>query len=161
MIRTTKFSLGCDLTACTKEDRGTKTIKKPNARSTETLNGVDLFKKYCAVWHGRDANGIDRRRKFSRTGRRTSHSSQKKGGSFPELQVMDYIKGRMWWRPTAARICPSSVPLFPDEFRPGFGPRSDLGPIQVGGATAGPSESPTRLRDAPSPNPEREGIGAA
>ena len=43
-----KFSLGSDLTTCAKEDRGTKTIKRAYARSTETLNG-DLFKKYCAA----------------------------------------------------------------------------------------------------------------
>jgi hypothetical protein len=59
-----KFSLGCDLTACAKKDRGTKKIKKPYARFTETLNG-DLFKKYCALCHG-GTKGIDRRRKLSR-----------------------------------------------------------------------------------------------
>jgi len=81
------FSLGCDLTAFAKEDRGRKTIKKPYARSTETLNG-DLFKKVCAVCHGRGVKGIDRRRKLSRRPADLTWLAKRRR-CFPELQVID------------------------------------------------------------------------
>ena len=53
-------------------------------------------------------------------------------------------------------ICGTS---FPNEFKPGFGARSDLWPIRVGGATSAPFESHIPQCDAPLPNPEREGMG--
>ena len=88
------FVLGCGLTAFAADDQGTKTIKKVNARPTETLNGVDLFKEYCAVCHGSAAKGDGPAAEALK--KRPSDLTQlarKNGGSFPELQVMNYIKG--------------------------------------------------------------------
>jgi len=88
------FVLGCGLTAFAADDQGTKTIKKVNARPTETLNGVDLFKEYCAVCHGSAAKGDGPAAEALK--KRPSDLTQlarKNGGSFPELQVINYIKG--------------------------------------------------------------------
>ena len=72
-----------------------KSIKTVNARPTTTLNGADLFKEYCAVCHGNDAKGSGpaadalKRRPADLT-----QLSRKNGGTFPELHVMNYIKGQ-------------------------------------------------------------------
>jgi len=72
-----------------------KTIKKVNARPTATLNGVDLFKEYCAVCHGSDAKGdgpaADALKKKPAD---LTQLSRKNNGAFPELHVMNYIKGQ-------------------------------------------------------------------
>ena len=133
-----KFSLGCDLTACAKEDRGAKTIKKPYARSTETLNG-DLFKKYCAVCHGHALRGSTGDGS-SQEDRLISHGWPKKGGAFPSCR--SWINQR---QNVVAAFGSQDMPIcgtsFPNEFKPGFGQRSDLWPIRVGGVTLAPSES--------------------
>ena len=73
----------------------TKTIKKVNARPTTTLNGVDLFKEYCAVCHGNDARGdgpaADALKKRPAD---LTQLSRKNNGTFPELHVMNFIKGQ-------------------------------------------------------------------
>jgi mono/diheme cytochrome c family protein len=75
-------------------DDATKTIKKVNAQPTATLNGVDLFKEYCAVCHGSDGKGAgpaaDALKKHPAD---LTQLSRKNGGAFPELHVMNYIKG--------------------------------------------------------------------
>src|SRR6516225_386706 len=72
-----------------------KTIKKVNARPTATLNGADLFKEYCAVCHGSDAKGsgpaADALKKRPAD---LTQLARKNGGNFPELHVMNYIKGQ-------------------------------------------------------------------
>ena len=72
-----------------------KTIKKVNARPTATLNGVDLFKEYCAVCHGNDAKGdgpaADALKKKPAD---LTQLTRKNGGTFPELHVMNFIKGQ-------------------------------------------------------------------
>ena len=76
------------------QDTG-KTIKKVNARPTATLNGVDLFKEYCAVCHGNDARGTGpaadalKKRPADLT-----QLARKNNGEFPELHVMNFIKGQ-------------------------------------------------------------------
>lgn len=76
-------------------DQTTKTIKRVNARPTATLNGVDLFKEYCAVCHGNDAKGdgpaADALKKRPAD---LTQLSRKNGGTFPELHVMNFIKGQ-------------------------------------------------------------------
>ena len=71
------------------------TIKKVNARPTATLNGVDLFKEYCAVCHGNDAKGggpaADALKKRPAD---LTQLSRKNNGAFPELHVMNFIKGQ-------------------------------------------------------------------
>lgn len=72
-----------------------KTIKKVNARPTTSLNGADLFKEYCAVCHGSDAKGsgpaADALKKRPAD---LTQLSRKNSGSFPELHVMNFIKGQ-------------------------------------------------------------------
>jgi mono/diheme cytochrome c family protein len=72
-----------------------KTIKKINAQPTATLNGADLFKEYCAVCHGSDAKGsgpaADALKKRPAD---LTQLARKNGGNFPELHVMNYIKGQ-------------------------------------------------------------------
>lgn len=72
-----------------------KTIKKVNARPTATLNGVDLFKEYCAVCHGNDARGsgpaADALKKRPAD---LTQLTRKNNGEFPELHVMNFIKGQ-------------------------------------------------------------------
>ncbi len=76
-------------------DQTTKTIKRVNARPTATLNGVDLFKEYCAVCHGNDAKGdgpaADALKKRPAD---LTQLARKNGGTFPELHVMNFIKGQ-------------------------------------------------------------------
>lgn len=76
-------------------DQTTKTIKRVNARPTATLNGVDLFKEYCAVCHGNDAKGdgpaADALKKRPAD---LTQLARKNGGNFPELHVMNFIKGQ-------------------------------------------------------------------
>ena len=76
-------------------DEGTgKTIKRVNAQPTASVNGVDLFKEYCAVCHGNDAKGTGpaadalKKRPADLT-----QLARKNGGTFPELHVMNFIKG--------------------------------------------------------------------
>jgi mono/diheme cytochrome c family protein len=76
-------------------DEGTPKIKKVNAQPTTSMNGVDLFKEYCAVCHGTDAKGsgpaADALKKRPAD---LTQLSRKNGGTFPELHVMNYIKGQ-------------------------------------------------------------------
>ncbi|HJT87314.1 MAG TPA: c-type cytochrome [Bryobacteraceae bacterium] len=73
----------------------TKTIKRVNAQPTATLNGDDLFKEYCAVCHGNDAKGdgpaADALKKKPAD---LTQLARKNGGNFPELHVMNFIKGQ-------------------------------------------------------------------
>jgi len=86
VLSTTAFAAG---------DENTKTIKKVNARPTATLNGADLFKEYCAVCHGNDAKGdgpaADALKKRPAD---LTQLSRKNNGTFPELHVMNFIKGQ-------------------------------------------------------------------
>src|SRR5690348_2786361 len=76
-------------------EESAKTIKKVNARPTATLNGVDLFKEYCAVCHGSDAKGsgpaADALKKRPAD---LTQLARKNNGAFPELHVMNFIKGQ-------------------------------------------------------------------
>jgi mono/diheme cytochrome c family protein len=72
-----------------------KTIKRVNAQPTATLNGDELFKEYCAVCHGNDARGggpaADALKKRPAD---LTQLTRKNAGKFPELHVMNYIKGQ-------------------------------------------------------------------
>jgi mono/diheme cytochrome c family protein len=86
------LALGCIVAFAT--DEPTKTIKRVNAQPTATLNGADLFKEYCAVCHGNDAKGsgpaADALKKRPAD---LTQLARKNGGNFPELHVMNFIKG--------------------------------------------------------------------
>jgi mono/diheme cytochrome c family protein len=73
----------------------TKTIKRVNAQPTATLNGDELFKEYCAVCHGNDAKGggpaADALKKKPAD---LTQLARKHDGKFPELYVMNFIKGQ-------------------------------------------------------------------
>ena len=88
------LALGCFVAFAADEAPG-KTIKKVNAQPTATLNGADLFKEYCAVCHGSDAKGsgpaADALKKRPAD---LTQLARKNGGNFPELHVMNYIKGQ-------------------------------------------------------------------
>jgi len=87
--------LALGFTAFAATDEPGKTVKKVNARPTASLNGVDLFKEYCAVCHGNDAKGggpaADALKKRPAD---LTQLARKNGGAFPELHVMNYIKGQ-------------------------------------------------------------------
>lgn len=82
-------------TAFAADEQPSKTIKKVNARPTESMNGVDLFKEYCAVCHGSGAKGdgpaADALKKRPAD---LTQLARKNSGTFPELHVMNYIKGQ-------------------------------------------------------------------
>jgi len=88
------LTLGCFVAFAADEAPG-KTIKRVNAQPTATLNGADLFKEYCAVCHGNDAKGAGpaadalKKRPADLT-----QLARKNGGNFPELHVMNFIKGQ-------------------------------------------------------------------
>ena len=87
-------ALGCFVAYAADEAPG-KTIKRVNARPTETLNGVDLFKEYCAVCHGSDAKGSGPAAEaLKKRPADLTQLARKNGGAFPELHVMNYIKGQ-------------------------------------------------------------------
>ena len=86
------LSLGCVLAFG--QDANKTTIKKVNAQPTATMNGLDLFKEYCAVCHGTDGKGsgpaADALKKHPAD---LTQLARKNGGTFPELHVMNFIKG--------------------------------------------------------------------
>ncbi len=73
----------------------TKTIKRVNAQPTATLNGDELFKEYCAVCHGNDGRGggpaADALKKRPAD---LTQLTRKNNGKFPELHVVNFIKGQ-------------------------------------------------------------------
>lgn len=87
------LALGCFMAFAADEGTG-KTITRVNAQPTASVNGVDLFKEYCAVCHGNDARGTGpaadalKKRPADLT-----QLARKNGGNFPELHVMNFIKG--------------------------------------------------------------------
>ena len=87
------LALGCFVAFAADEGVG-KTVKKVNAQPTATVNGADLFKEYCAVCHGADAKGSGpaadalKQRPVDLT-----QLARKNNGTFPELHVMNFIKG--------------------------------------------------------------------
>ena len=87
------LALGCFMAFAADEGTG-KTITRVNAQPTASVNGVDLFKEYCAVCHGNDAKGTGpaadalKKRPADLT-----QLARKNGGTFPELHVLNFIKG--------------------------------------------------------------------
>jgi mono/diheme cytochrome c family protein len=86
------LALGCFVAFAA--DEGGKTIKKVNAQPISSVNGADLFKEYCAVCHGTDAKGsgpaADALKKRPAD---LTQLTRKNSGTFPELHVMNFIKG--------------------------------------------------------------------
>jgi mono/diheme cytochrome c family protein len=120
------LALSC-FVAFAADDVSGKTIKKVNAQPTTTLNGVDLFKEYCAVCHGADAKGAGpaadalKKRPADLT-----QLSRKNGGTFPELHVMNYIKGQ----DTVASHGSRDMPIWGNIFSQ-MSPNQDLVQVRV------------------------------
>ena len=108
------------------QDTG-KTVKRVNAQPTATVNGVDLFKEYCAVCHGNDAKGTGpaadalKKRPADLT-----QLAKKNGGTFPELHVMNYIKGDDVVAAHGSRDMPIWGQIFGS-----FSPNQDLVQVRV------------------------------
>lgn len=126
LIWTLVLALSCFVAFAADEGSG-KTIKKVNAQPTATLNGVDLFKEYCAVCHGTDAKGAGpaadalKKRPADLT-----QLSRKNGGTFPELHVMNYIKGQ----DTVASHGSRDMPIWGNIFSQ-MSPNQDLVQVRV------------------------------
>lgn len=94
LILSSLLALGVTAAFAAGEESGT-TIKRVNARPTVSLNGADLFKEYCAVCHGNDAKGSGPAAEaLKKRPADLTQLSRKNGGDFPELHVMNYIKGQ-------------------------------------------------------------------
>ena len=106
------LALSCFVAFAADEAPG-KAIKKVNAQSTTSLNGVDLFKEYCAVCHGTDGKGAgpaaDALKKHPAD---LTQLTRKNGGAFPELHVMNYIKGADTLASHGSRDMPIWGPIF-------------------------------------------------
>jgi len=69
-------------------------LQAGDATGAVSSAGVDLYRQYCAVCHGADAKGDGpvagalRKKPADLT-----RLSRKSGGKFPELRVMNFIKG--------------------------------------------------------------------
>ena len=88
------LALGC-IAAFAADEAPHKTIKNVNARPSASLNGVDLFKQYCAVCHGTGGKGDGPAAEaLKKRPADLTQLSRKNGGTFPELHVMNYIKGQ-------------------------------------------------------------------
>ncbi len=71
-----------------------KTIKEVPARMIQSLEGVDLYREFCAVCHGVQAKGggpaADALKKHPTD---LTQLARKNGGKFPMLAVQSTIKG--------------------------------------------------------------------
>ncbi len=94
LILSALLVFGATATVAAGQESG-KTIKKVNARPTTTLDGADLFKEYCAVCHGNSAKGDGPAAEaLKKRPADLTQLARKNGGKFPELHVMNYIKGQ-------------------------------------------------------------------
>jgi mono/diheme cytochrome c family protein len=104
-----------------------KTIKSVNAQTIASVKGVDLFKEYCAVCHGTDAKGsgpaADALKKRPAD---LTQLSRKNGGNFPDLHVINYIKGM----DTVAAHGNRDMPIWGNIFSQ-MSPNQDLVQIRV------------------------------
>ena len=121
------LALGCFAAFAADEGQGKTTIKRVNAQPTASVNGVDLFKEYCAVCHGNDAKGTGpaadalKKRPADLT-----QLAKKNGGTFPELHVMNYIKGDDVVAAHGSRDMPIWGQIFGS-----FSPNQDLVQVRV------------------------------
>jgi mono/diheme cytochrome c family protein len=120
------LALGC-FVAFAADEGGGKTIKKVNAQPTATVNGADLFKEYCAVCHGTDGKGsgpaADALKKRPAD---LTQLTRKNNGNFPELHVMNYIKGEDVVAAHGSRDMPVWGPIFGS-----MSPNQDLVQVRV------------------------------
>jgi mono/diheme cytochrome c family protein len=126
LIWTIVLALSCFVAFAADEAPG-KTINKVNAQSIASVKGVDLFKEYCAVCHGTDAKGsgpaADALKKRPAD---LTQLSRKNGGNFPDLHVINYIKGM----DTVASHGSRDMPIWGNIFS-AMSPNQDLVTIRV------------------------------
>ncbi|HWC99657.1 MAG TPA: c-type cytochrome [Candidatus Sulfopaludibacter sp.] len=72
----------------------TKTVKEVNARPTNSWNGQDLYKEFCAACHGTDGrgNGPAASALKSSAGDLTT-IARRNNSKFPEVKIQMIIKG--------------------------------------------------------------------
>jgi mono/diheme cytochrome c family protein len=130
LIWTIVLALGCFVAFAADEAPG-KTINKVNAQPIASVKGVDLFKEYCAVCHGTDAKGggpaADALKKRPAD---LTQLSRKNGGNFPDLHVVNYIKGM----DTVASHGSRDMPIWGNIFS-AMSPNQDLVTLRVNNLT--------------------------
>ena len=126
LIWTIVLALSCFVAFAADEAPG-KTINRVNAQSITSVKGVDLFKEYCAVCHGTDAKGsgpaADALKKRPAD---LTQLSRKNGGNFPDLHVINYIKGM----DTVASHGSRDMPIWGNIFS-AMSPNQDLVTLRV------------------------------
>ena len=104
-----------------------KVIKEVPARMTRSLEGVDLFREYCAVCHGVTAKGdgpaADALKKHPTD---LTQLARKNGGKFPVLAVQMTIKGSNSIIEHGTREMPMWGTIFSQS-----GSQKDLGDMRV------------------------------
>ena len=104
-----------------------KVIKEVPARMTRSLEGIDLFREYCAVCHGVNAKGdgpaADALKKHPTDLTQLAH---KNGGKFPVLAVQMAIKGSNGIAEHGTREMPMWGAIFSQS-----GQHKDLGEMRI------------------------------
>jgi mono/diheme cytochrome c family protein len=104
-----------------------KVIKEVPARMTRSLEGVDLFREYCAVCHGVNAKGdgpaADALKKHPTD---LTQLARKNAGKFPVLAVQMTIKGSNGITEHGTREMPMWGTIFSQS-----GSQKDLGDMRV------------------------------
>ena len=104
-----------------------KVIREVPARMTRSLEGVDLFREYCAVCHGVAAKGdgpaADALKKHPTD---LTQLARKNGGKFPVLAVQMTIKGSNGITEHGTREMPMWGSIFSQA-----GQQKDLGEMRV------------------------------
>jgi mono/diheme cytochrome c family protein len=72
----------------------TKTIKEVPIQPSRTNEGIDLYKQYCAVCHGKDAKGGGPAAPaLKKAPSDLTLIARRNNGTFPELKVTEVIEG--------------------------------------------------------------------
>jgi mono/diheme cytochrome c family protein len=89
-------------------------IEKASAKPTNPTSGKEMFQTYCAVCHGNDAKGTGPAAAALRKAPADlTRLSARNGGTFPEMQVAQYIEGQEIVAAHGSR----DMPIWGDVFR--------------------------------------------
>jgi mono/diheme cytochrome c family protein len=105
----------------------TPKIKRVPARATTALAGQDLFREYCAVCHGNDANGEGPAAAALKVKpANLTQISQKNGNKYPEIRVQRVINGEDELTAHGSR----EMPIWGQIFRH-MSSNQDLGAVRI------------------------------